>query len=60
MSRGPYDLDPDEARARALVRRSDGPVLVRPFRPERARSSALPVVAAAAAVLVLGLILGTS
>lgn len=43
MSHEPFDIDPDEARVRSLMRRSDGPVTVRPFRPAAARPSAIPV-----------------
>lgn len=56
----PFDLDPDDARVRSLLRRSDGPMTVRPFTPAAARPSAIPVALAGAGLLVVGIVVGTS
>lgn len=59
MSRGPFEMDPDEAPVRALIRRSDGPMVVRPFRAVPRQGPAVPWIAATAAALVVGLVIGT-
>lgn len=60
MSREPLDLDPDDARVRSLMRRSDGPVTVRPFTPAVPRPSAIPVALVGAGLLVVGMVVGTN
>lgn len=55
-----FRLDPDEAHVRGLMRRSDGPVTIRPFRPRAPSVPVLRVALASLGVLALGLVLGTS